>query len=68
VIEAERSRRPQAIAAAARDWRAGVIVLTRRPRPAISRLLLGSVADQVMRRAACPVLAVRPEDASRVSR
>jgi hypothetical protein len=30
-------------------WRADVIVLTRR-RPAISRVLLGSVADQVMTR------------------
>jgi nucleotide-binding universal stress UspA family protein len=27
---------------------------------AIARLLLGSVPDQVMRRAACPVLAVHP--------
>jgi len=60
VIDAERSRRARAITAAARDWGAGVIVLTRRSRPAVSRLLLGSVADQVMRRAACPVLVVRP--------
>jgi len=68
VIDAQRSLLAQAIAAAARDWGAGVIVLTRRPRPAVTRLLLGSVADQVMRRAACPVLVVRPEDASHVSR
>jgi nucleotide-binding universal stress UspA family protein len=61
VIDGERSRRARVIAAAAEAWEAGVIVLTRRPRPAVSRLLLGSVADQVMRRAACPVLVVRPE-------
>jgi nucleotide-binding universal stress UspA family protein len=60
VIDAERSRLARAITSAARDWGAGVIVLTRRSRPAISRLLLGSVADQVMRNAACPVLVVRP--------
>jgi hypothetical protein len=36
------------------------IVLTRRRRPAISRIVLGSVADQVMREANCPVLAVHP--------
>jgi nucleotide-binding universal stress UspA family protein len=40
---------------------ADVIVLTRRPRPAISRVLLGSVAGQVMRKATCPVLTVAPE-------
>jgi nucleotide-binding universal stress UspA family protein len=42
-------------------WRADVIVLTRRPRPAISRMVLGSVADQVMRKASCPVLTVHPK-------
>jgi len=68
VIDAQRSLLATAIAAAARDWGAGVIVLTRRPRPAIWRLLAGSVADQVMRRAACPVLVVRPEGGSHVSR
>ena len=39
-------------------WHADLIVLTRRPRPAIARLVGGSVADQVMRKASCPVLAV----------
>jgi nucleotide-binding universal stress UspA family protein len=68
VIDAERPLLAKAVAAAARDWGAGVIVLTRRPRPAVARLLLGSVADQVMRHATCPVLVVRPEDASHVSR
>jgi hypothetical protein len=33
-------------------------VLARRPRPAVSRLVRGSVPDQVMRKASCPVLAI----------
>jgi nucleotide-binding universal stress UspA family protein len=41
-------------------WRADVIVLTRRPRPAVARLFSGSVPDKVMRTANCPVLAVHP--------
>jgi len=39
-------------------WHADLIVLTSRPRPAIARLVGGNVADQVMRKASCPVLAV----------
>jgi nucleotide-binding universal stress UspA family protein len=60
VVEAERGHLGAAIAQQASAWRADVIVLTRRPRLAISRLVLGSVADQVMRKASCPVLAVHP--------
>jgi nucleotide-binding universal stress UspA family protein len=30
-------------------------------RPAVSRLVLGSVADQVMHKASCPVLTVHPK-------
>jgi hypothetical protein len=41
-------------------WQADMIVLTRRRRPALSRIVLGSVADQVMRKASCPVLTVHP--------
>lgn len=59
VVVAERSRLADAIVAAAQSWEAGVIVLARRPRNAITRLLIGSVADGVMRRARCPVLIVR---------
>jgi nucleotide-binding universal stress UspA family protein len=49
-----------AIAAEAAGWDAHVIVLTRRPRTAVSRLLQGCVPDQVMRKSGCPVLAVHP--------
>jgi nucleotide-binding universal stress UspA family protein len=60
VMDAPRGEVAAAIVRQASAWRADVIVLTRRTRPAISRLLLGSVADQVMRRATCPVLTVHP--------
>jgi nucleotide-binding universal stress UspA family protein len=35
-------------------------VLTRVPRRTVARLVMGSVADQILRRACCPVLVVRP--------
>lgn len=60
VVIAERSRVAQAIVTAARNWDSGVIVMARRPRRAVTRLLTGSVADAVLRRATCPVLVTRP--------
>jgi nucleotide-binding universal stress UspA family protein len=61
VTGAPRGAVAAAIVQQAAAWRADVIVLTRRRRPAISRMVLGSVADQVMRTASCPVLTVRPK-------
>jgi nucleotide-binding universal stress UspA family protein len=61
VVDAPRGEVAAAIARQASVWRADLIVLTRRPRPVISRMVLGSVADQVMRKASCPVLAVHPK-------
>jgi nucleotide-binding universal stress UspA family protein len=60
LASAARGQVGDAIATFASGWRADVIVLTRRPRWALSRLALGSVVDQVMRKASCPVLTVRP--------
>ena len=60
VVDAPRGEIAAAIARQASQWRADVIVMTRRPSPAICRLLLGSVPDQVMRKSNCPVLAVHP--------
>ena len=60
VVAAPRGKVAAAIAAQASAWPADMIVMTRRPRPAICRLLLGSVPDKVMRMASCPVLAVHP--------
>jgi nucleotide-binding universal stress UspA family protein len=48
------------IAWQAAAWPADLIVLTRRPRSALSRLVRGSVPDQVMRKASCPVLVATP--------
>jgi len=59
--DAPRGEVAAAIVQQASAWRADVIVLTRRRRPAVSRMVLGSVADQVMREATCPVLTVRPK-------
>jgi nucleotide-binding universal stress UspA family protein len=60
VVDAPRAEVAAAIARQASAWRADMIVLTRRRRLAISRIVLGSVADQVMREASCPVLTVQP--------
>jgi nucleotide-binding universal stress UspA family protein len=60
VVDAPRRQTAAAISRAASGWDADAIVLTRRARPGISRLVLGSVSDQIMRKADCPVLVVRP--------
>ncbi len=61
VVNAPRGEIGAAIAQQAAAWHADVIVMSRRPSPAICRLLLGSVPDQVMRKSNCPVLAVHPD-------
>lgn len=50
------------IVKAANDWPADLIVIGSHGRGGIDRLLLGSVAEAVMRHAACPVLVVRAEE------
>jgi nucleotide-binding universal stress UspA family protein len=44
----------------ATDEHADMIVMGTQGRTGLDRLLLGSVAERVIRRAACPVLTVRP--------
>ena len=58
LVDARHGHVATAIAWQASAWHADLIVLTSRPRPAIARLVGGSVADQVIRKASCPVLAV----------
>ena len=58
LVDARHGHVATAITWQASAWHADLIVLTRRPRPAIARLVGGSVVDQVMRKASCPVLAV----------
>jgi nucleotide-binding universal stress UspA family protein len=60
VVVAQRAHIARTIVRVAQHWDAGVIVIARRPRRALTRLLLGSVADEVLHRATCPVLVVRP--------
>jgi nucleotide-binding universal stress UspA family protein len=67
VVEAPRRDIASAIARQAAAWRADMIVMTRRPGPAICRLVLASVPDQVMRMAHCPLLAVHPTRKARFS-
>jgi nucleotide-binding universal stress UspA family protein len=64
VVDARRGDVAAAIAWQAAAWPADLIVLARRPRPAITRLVGSSVPDQVMRKASCPVLAVPPGQAT----
>ena len=55
VVDARRSEVAEAIAAEARSWHAEVMVVARRPRAAIGVLLLGSLSNQIMRAAGCPL-------------
>lgn len=45
----------------AEDWAADIIVTGSHGRRGLSRIMLGSVAEAVVRRAPCPVLVVRPK-------
>ncbi|HEX4180354.1 MAG TPA: universal stress protein, partial [Caulobacteraceae bacterium] len=47
------------IVAAAQAWSADLIVIGSHGRSALTQVLLGSVAEAVMRNAPCPVLVVR---------
>jgi universal stress protein A len=51
------------ILTAARDCAADLIVMGSHGRRGISRLVLGSVAEEIVRRAPCPVLVVRLDEA-----
>jgi nucleotide-binding universal stress UspA family protein len=50
------------IVKAAKEWPADLIVIASHGRGGVERLLLGSVAEAVMRHASCPVLVVRVEE------
>ena len=50
------------IVAAADEEKARMIVIGTHGRSGLDRLLLGSVAERVIRRASCPVLTVRPNE------
>jgi nucleotide-binding universal stress UspA family protein len=48
------------IIAAAREWNADLIVLGTHGRSGLTRVLMGSTAEAVIRNAPCPVVVVRP--------
>jgi nucleotide-binding universal stress UspA family protein len=48
------------ILAAAREWEADAIVIGTHGRSGMSRLVLGSTAESVVRQAPCPVLVIKP--------
>lgn len=48
------------IVAAAEDTKADIIVMGSHGRTGLARMVLGSVAEKVMRRAPCPVVTVKP--------
>ena len=50
------------IIGAARDWGADLVVVGDHNRHVLSRFVLGSVSDEVVRHAPCPVLVVREKD------
>ncbi len=56
---------PDQIARAAQRLRCDLIVMATHGRTGLSRILLGSVAEALIRRAPCPVLAFRPPQLSR---
>jgi nucleotide-binding universal stress UspA family protein len=56
-----------AIVTAARDSNADLIVMGTHGRTGISRLLLGSVAEYVLRHAQCPVLTIKPGTSQHLS-
>ena len=60
VVDARAGKVALAIAWQAATWPADLIVLTRSPRTALTRLGRGGIPDQVMRTASCPVLALPP--------
>jgi nucleotide-binding universal stress UspA family protein len=62
VVEAARSRAARAIAAEARSWGAGVMVVARRQRTALGVLVFGSLSAQLMREASCPVLVMHQRE------
>jgi nucleotide-binding universal stress UspA family protein len=56
-------RLPEALVEEAQNMKADLLVVGTHGRKGVSHLLLGSVAERLVRTAHCPVLVVRPEAA-----
>ena len=61
-VEVRIGRPWQEITAAAQDLGADLLVITTHGRTGIKHVLMGSVAEKIVRHAGCPVLVVRPEE------
>ena len=59
LVERDARRLCELVAATAQEWRASLIVLGSHGRRGLSRMLLGSDAEQILRTAPVPVLLVR---------
>ncbi|RYF16548.1 MAG: universal stress protein [Comamonadaceae bacterium] len=59
LVEQAGQRLGEVVAAAARDWEADLVVVGTHGRRGVGRVMLGSGAEQVLRLAPVPVLAVR---------
>lgn len=59
LVEAPGARLGEMVAAEARDWEADLVVVGTHGRRGVQRVLLGSGAEEVLRLAPVPVLAVR---------
>jgi nucleotide-binding universal stress UspA family protein len=64
LVERDGRRLCEQVAATAQEWRASLIVLGSHGRRGLSRMLLGSDAEQILRTAPVPVLLVRERETS----
>ncbi len=61
-IEIRHGAPAQEIVAAAKDLRSDLIVMCTHGRSGVSHILMGSVAEKVVRNASCPVLTLKPDE------
>ena len=64
LVEASGARLGETVASEARAWEADLVVVGTHGRRGLGRVLLGSGAEQVIRQAPVPVLAVRDPEAA----
>jgi nucleotide-binding universal stress UspA family protein len=64
VVTSQQGRICDQVVDAARNWKADLIVIGTHGRRGISRLMLGSDAEQILRLAPVPVLLVREAESS----
>ena len=62
LVESAGKRLGDTVAQEAREWKADLVVVGTHGRKGVSRVLLGSGAEQVIRAAAVPVLVIRADD------